>query len=157
DLKAGRPGDAARWFKDALAIYERLAADDPRYSYYQHRTAAACRHLGTVPAPHVTGDEALGYLRRSERLLPDLPNRDPASAYDLACPRALIAGRLGGMGGVAAERDRYERMAVETLRQAVDAGYRDVGNLRIDTDLDVLRPRADFRRLLAGVEADARA
>jgi serine/threonine-protein kinase len=155
-LKAGRPGDAARRFKEALAVYERLGADDSRNSYYRHRTAAACRHLGTIAAPHVPREEALGYLRRSEALLDGLPNRDTTSTYDLACTQALIAGRLGGGGGEAAERERYERRAMETLRRAFEAGYRDMENIRTDTDLDPIRRRDDFRQLLAGMEARAR-
>jgi hypothetical protein len=42
---------------------------------------------------------------------------------------------------------------METLRRAFDAGYRDIENIR--TDLDALRLREDFRRLLAGLEAEA--
>jgi hypothetical protein len=78
-LKAGRPSDAVRSFKEAMAIYERLAENDPQSSYYRHRTANACRHLRTIPEPHVPRAEALAYLRRSETLLNDLPNRDTVS------------------------------------------------------------------------------
>lgn len=42
-----------------------------------------------------------------------------------------------------------------TLRWAFDAGYRDIENIRTDSDLDALRLREDFRRLLAGLEAEA--
>jgi tetratricopeptide (TPR) repeat protein len=156
-FKAGQPGDAARRFAEALAIYERLGADDPRNSYYRHRIAAACRHLGSIPAPHIPQAEGLGYLRRAEALLEELPNRDTVSTYDLACTQALIAGRLGAKGAEAAERARYKQRAMGTLRRAFDAGYRDLENIRADTDLEALRPRDDFRQLLAGLEAEARA
>jgi hypothetical protein len=50
----------------------------------------------------------------------------------------------------------YASRAVELLRQAVDKGYRrpaDVAHMRTDTDLDVLRQREDFRKLLTELEA----
>jgi hypothetical protein len=39
------------------------------------------------------------------------------------------------------------------LRQAVGAGYRNVAHMKIDTDLDALRPRPDFQQLLKELEA----
>jgi serine/threonine-protein kinase len=150
DLKEGRPGAAARWFKEALAVYERLRADDPQYAYYQHRVAAACRHLGTIPVPHLPEAEAQDYLRRSESLLKDLHNPDTTSVYDLACAQALIAGRLGR----GPERDQYEQRAMETFRRSVTAGYKDLANIRADTDLDALRSRDDFKQVLAGLDAE---
>jgi hypothetical protein len=43
--------------------------------------------------------------------------------------------------------------AMTTLRRAVAAGYRNIANMRTDTDLDALRSREDFRKLLADLEA----
>ena len=37
---------------------------------------------------------------------------------------------------------------METLRRAVAAGYRDNHWMRIDTDLDPIRPRLDFQLIL---------
>jgi hypothetical protein len=54
--------------------------------------------------------------------------------------------------------DRREALAVravEALRQAFDAGYANVENVRVDPDLDPLRDRPDFRGLLEGVQARA--
>jgi hypothetical protein len=37
---------------------------------------------------------------------------------------------------------------MKALQQAVDAGYRDLSNLRTDTDLEPIRSRSDFQLLL---------
>ena len=37
---------------------------------------------------------------------------------------------------------------MDALRQAVAAGYRDFGSMRVNTDLDPLRDRDDFRLLM---------
>jgi serine/threonine-protein kinase len=47
----------------------------------------------------------------------------------------------------------YADRSVAALRQAVAKGYRDVAHLRKDPDLDPVRDRDDFKKLLADVEA----
>jgi serine/threonine-protein kinase len=142
--RSGQFGEAVPPLRQALALYERLAADDPGTTYYQSRVSAVCRHLGLIPAPHVPQAGALDYLRRSESLLERIRDRDTVYFYDLACTRAVIAGRLGR----GQERERYERRAMETLRRAIAAGYMHLPNIRTDTDLNVLRPRDDFKLLM---------
>jgi hypothetical protein len=64
-----------------------------------------------------------------------------------------MAGRLGHGETEAAERDRYERKALESLGRAIAAGYNDVTNIRTDTDLDTIRGHDDFEKLLAKLAA----
>jgi hypothetical protein len=42
------------------------------------------------------------------------------------------------------------------LREAVSEGYKDVPNMKNDTDLDPLRQREDFQKLIAELEGKAR-
>jgi hypothetical protein len=42
--------------------------------------------------------------------------------------------------------------AMATLQKAVAAGYRNVAHMRTDTDLDALRQREDFQKLMREVE-----
>ncbi len=46
----------------------------------------------------------------------------------------------------------YADRALATLRQAVQNGYKDLANLKKDKDLDSLRSREDFKKLLAELE-----
>jgi hypothetical protein len=41
---------------------------------------------------------------------------------------------------------------MELLQKAVQAGYKDVAHMKMDTDLDALREREDFKKLLAELE-----
>jgi hypothetical protein len=44
-----------------------------------------------------------------------------------------------------------------TLRQAVANGYQDAAHMKGDNDLDALRPRGDFKKLRAELEAKGKA
>jgi hypothetical protein len=77
------------------------------------------------------------------------------------------AGLLAGCARLAAEDDRlpegkreqlaagYGGRAVAALRQAIDQGAKEVGQVKMDPSLDPLRHRPDFQELLAKVKAEA--
>jgi serine/threonine-protein kinase len=143
-IRAGRFAEAVPRLREALSLYERLAADDPQTTYYQSMISYLCRDIGRIPAPHVAQAEALDLLHRSETLLQNFRNPAVVEIYNLACTQAVTAGRLPA----GAERERYAARAMETLRRAIAAGYKHLPNIRTDTDLDVLRPREDFKLLM---------
>ena len=87
----------------------------------------------------------------------DLGWDPPGNAYDAA--RALarcipIAAKHDELD--AAQREEaatfYGDAAMKLLRDAVGKGYKDVAHLKKDTDLDPLRQRDDFRKLVAELE-----
>ncbi len=53
----------------------------------------------------------------------------------------------------AAQAQAESDTAMSFLRKAVSAGFRNAAHLGDDTDLDVLRKRADFQKLLGELEA----
>ena len=55
--------------------------------------------------------------------------------------------RIGAFNSVYADR------AMELLSRAVRAGYNNAAHMEKDTDLDSLRQREDFQKLLAGLRA----
>ena len=63
---------------------------------------------------------------------------------------AILAQKAYGMMNLA-EANR----AMAWLRQAIAAGYKKVAMLKQDSDLDALRDRADFRKVIADLEAQA--
>ena len=88
-----------------------------------------------------------------EKLKP--PNAE--SRYNVACLRAILATilRAGDKSDAAikdatAEADR----AMAWLKEAVATGFKDINLMKTDKDLDVLRDREDFKKLLAELEAD---
>jgi hypothetical protein len=81
-----------------------------------------------------------------------------ADAYDAAC-------FLSRCIGVVTKHDKldgnqrqegtqfYSDAAMKILRDAVSKGYRDAAKLKKDTDLEPLRQREDFQKLVAELEA----
>jgi serine/threonine protein kinase len=72
------------------------------------------------------------------------------TVYDLACVCAVAAAAVPEDAPL---HDQYAARAVELLRQAVAQRYKDAARLKKDQDLDALRDREDFRRLVAELEA----
>jgi hypothetical protein len=64
--------------------------------------------------------------------------------YDVACARALCVPLTRGE-----QQQALATEAVQTLREAVAAGWNDAAKTRRDPDLAPLRDRDDFRLLLA--------
>jgi serine/threonine protein kinase len=79
--------------------------------------------------------------------------RHPDELYDVACELALCLPLVGKeptalTAGEQAERRGYALQAMDTLRQAVAHGFNDREHLRKDPDLEPLRARDDFSKLL---------
>src|SRR5262249_43128789 len=66
--------------------------------------------------------------------------------YGFACVYAVASGQVD------AKKEEYADRAMELLRQAVKAGFKDAAHLRKGTVLDPLRGREDFKKLLAELE-----
>ena len=75
------------------------------------------------------------------------PELSANDMYDLACVFSLATGAAGP----SPLADRYASRAVEFLRKAINAGFRDAEHMKRDKDLDSLRSRADFGKLLVGL------
>jgi hypothetical protein len=94
--------------------------------------------------------------RATAEMWEGLRRTDADSLYNAACYRAVTAAVVRAAdkpGAAAKEADAEAERAMAWLRQAVAAGYKDVAHMRKDKDLDALRGRADFRKLLADLEA----
>jgi hypothetical protein len=72
-----------------------------------------------------------------DRRLVQLRPRDPLAHYNLACSLALLKRR---------------EQSLQTLRRAVELGYRDFRYMREDRDLDTIRHDPRFRQLLRDYE-----
>ena len=87
----------------------------------------------------------------------DLGWNGPADAYAAACC-------LSQCIPIVAKHDKlddkqrkeavqfYADAAMKLLRDAVSKGYKDVMHMKKDTDLDPLRQREDFKKLIAELE-----
>ena len=79
---------------------------------------------------------------------------DADSLYNAACFRSVTAGiqaKTPGADAAGLDQDDAER-AMEWLHKAVAAGYKDAAHMAKDSDLDPLREREDFKKLLLKLE-----
>jgi hypothetical protein len=75
--------------------------------------------------------------------LAKLAQNNPSELYDVACARALCVPLARGD-----EQQALAAQAVQTLMQAIAAGWNDAGKTSRDPDLAPLHGRDDFRRLV---------
>jgi tetratricopeptide (TPR) repeat protein len=78
---------------------------------------------------------------------PGSPTWNPDQLYNFACCYALASGK------VADKKQEFADRAMQLLHQAVKAGYKDAALIAKDPDLDPLRGRDDFQKLLADLAA----
>jgi hypothetical protein len=91
--------------------------------------------------------EAVSDFRQMIADLQGQKEPSPWDYYNIACAQSLLSG-LGGEAGSGLTVDEGRAAAEEamkSLRRAAAAGWRDAALLMIDTDLDPIRSRSDFR------------
>jgi serine/threonine protein kinase/tetratricopeptide (TPR) repeat protein len=88
--------------------------------------------------------------RRTSEMWENLERTDAKSLYAAARFRGVTAAVTDGSGATDATRlaDAEADRAMDWLRKALVAGFRDVGHLLADPDLATLRKRADYAALL---------
>jgi serine/threonine-protein kinase len=77
---------------------------------------------------------------------------DAGQLYDVACCYAICAGPATADEKA---RQQYAALALDTLEQAVARGFRDVGNMETDPDLDALRDQSRVKALVDRLRAAA--
>jgi len=146
-VRLDRGADAVLVIDDLLKLASGQASDstliakliDVRLRHFQKvRDAAGCRTTAEMWENQGRGDAD--------------------GLYNAACYRAVTSAvirdsdpSVTGAGQANAEADR----AMEWLKRAVAAGYKDVANMTKDNDIDALRGREDFRALLKELGAAA--
>lgn len=86
----------------------------------------------------------VGELTRTPKVnASNSPKWTASQWYDFACIYSVASGK------VADKKQEYADRAMELLQQAVKAGYKDAEQVKTNTDLDPLREREDFLKLIA--------
>jgi tetratricopeptide (TPR) repeat protein/tRNA A-37 threonylcarbamoyl transferase component Bud32 len=144
--------EAAASYQRAIAIAEPLAWFNPTGANHFHRILPISHsRLGIMLYRAGRPAEAVASFRKAIAISEQIPKLTlyPDDHYVLACNYALLAGVApqAGSGLTAAEGQALADKAMEVLRRAVAAGYRNVDQMGINTDLDPLRQREDFQKL----------
>ena len=157
-----RLGDALRVLgrlDEARGCYDRaITAVGPAAPWIRPTmTGDGCSRTRCGDAGWPSGTAAIRPVRRPirgrVRLEDGLPP-SPWNLFEVACCHAALAGLAGraGSGVPAAEGEAEAAKAMEWLRKAIANGYRNTNELRIESALDPLRDRPDFKKLMGDLE-----
>ena len=142
-------------------VLERLVAQHPRKLVFQVDLSRCHGFIGRLLYRSQRFTEALRSFQLAVDLLESLPQLDPASSYQLAANLALCVSLIGAGPAAAAPDDEaelspadrlrrqiYGTRAVAALNSAVTGGFASLEVCQSDVDLDSLRDRPDFQKLL---------
>jgi serine/threonine-protein kinase len=152
--QTGRPTEALAAFEGSMGILQKLADSNPDVIQFQTDMALDLGQIGGIHLEAGRFSQAVASQSRSAAILERQPTLATRDRYNLACIHANLAGiaTLPGSGMTTAEGRAAADRAMRWLHRAVDAGYRNVANMRSDHDLDPLRSRPDFRLLMMDLE-----
>jgi tetratricopeptide (TPR) repeat protein len=148
----GKAAEALEAYRQALAIRQKLADANPTVTRFQSDLAFSHYAMGILFLK--TGKPAEPSFRQAVAIMERLPTLTPPEYFNLACYSARLAGTAAeaGSGMTAVQRRDAADKAMAALRRAFAAGHQYVAGMRTDTDLDVLRSREDFQKLLAELD-----
>ena len=156
--KLGRHEQAVGVLHEAIARERTCLERDPRTAQYRQWLSNHYMNLGKSLRALGRKEEALAVSRTRFELLEQAPSeqRDVGIHYHVTCEMAQIVPMIGRgkpeaelTAAERAERRSHADRAIEEFRLALADGFADIPLLVRDEDLDPIRDRDDFRRLLA--------
>jgi tetratricopeptide (TPR) repeat protein len=154
----------------ARAVLERLVAAHPKETGFQLDLARSHDFIGRLLRRQGKFAEAFRSFRRAVGVLEGVPGLDPAGSYQLAISLASCVALVGAGPDAAPpddesqltpadrrRRELYGKRAVEVLGRAIAGGFGNLPLYETDRDLDPLRGRADFQKLLKELAAKNKA
>jgi tetratricopeptide (TPR) repeat protein/serine/threonine protein kinase len=155
-------------FSEAVVAYEKLAAESPGRPDYPSDLGLALQNLALLAGRRNQPAEGCKLLEKAiihQRAALEIQPQNAIYRvrlrnhyYDAACFQARCMPLVQTDANLSEDK-RTELVrahgdrAVEFLRQAILNGYQNAGHIKKDKDLDPLRSRADFQKLLAQLEA----
>jgi serine/threonine protein kinase len=138
-----RQPEADEEYGKALIIRKKLVSDFPATRQYQ--TVLSATYYARASARLNAGQviEAIAEVAECTKS----SNWNAENWYDFACVYAIASGKN------VQKKQEYSDRAMELLNKAVKEGYADAAHMKEDSDLDSLRQRDDFKRLLADLAA----
>ena len=150
---AGRYERALKLYEETLALQKaKLRPNDPAMLGTRVGIASMKVKVGRAV-------EAAADCRQATEAFEKLNGSDANSLYSAACFRAVLAAALrGGAPSAESAKQAHEEAdrAMTWLKKAVAAGFHGAALLTSDHDLDALRDRDDFKKLVRDLQQDAR-
>jgi tetratricopeptide (TPR) repeat protein len=152
-LEQGNWAAAKRLLREGRPHHLAALKANPRHPSYRQFYR---NHLSVLTVVHSGLLEKEDAVRTAETCR-DLGWNPPADAYDAASSLSLCIPTVTKHAKLDDKQRKeaaqfYGDAAMKLLRDAVSKGFKDVTHMKKDTDLDSLRQREDFQRLVAEVE-----
>jgi serine/threonine-protein kinase len=154
----GRLDEAAALQAKARSIQETLVRDHPEVNGYRWTLANVLRELGWIHRQSGEPEEARRIFERTRSLDEALPPSYADKFCELARDRALLIPLIGWKKSESelnsaerTERDELADAALEALQRAVQGGFRNRDHLEREPDLEAIRTREDFRKLVSSL------
>jgi serine/threonine-protein kinase len=150
----GQATQALPHLAEAVTLWGELADAPTALPSYRSSHAAAVRSQGVAFQKAGRPAEAAAAFQKALTLLKKKARPMPDDLYATACAHSLLSGVAPekGSGLTTADADAEATEAMAALRRAIRAGYHDLAHLRKDPELDSLRRRKDFQKLLKELE-----
>jgi tetratricopeptide (TPR) repeat protein len=153
---------ALKFAELARAVLERLLVKHPVASAYMMDLSRCHDFIGRLLKHNGKDTDALRSFQRAVDTLESLPKLDPAGYYQLAISLASCISMIGSSSDLLLpdndaklspadrlRRELYGKRAVAALGLAVSGGFASLQVCQHDADLDALRERSDFQKLLS--------
>jgi WD40 repeat protein len=151
----GRPAEAIRDLQEASGLLRTMRKDNPNDGQLSSDLGISLGFLGGALRDSHRSIEALAAFREARSVLESMPNPAAMDLYNLACGYAQLSVLLrhAATPPTASQRESLVDQAVDALRRAIAAGMKDFAQMDRDADLDPLRGRSDFRKLIQEAKA----
>jgi serine/threonine-protein kinase len=149
--------EAEDWLQKALILRERLASDHSTIREF-HADLSNIRII--LAGSYIRGNRQ----DKAEAVLKEISkdSLNMLGLYNLGCVYALLAPAIGknlvNANAVECQKraDECAARAMDALRQAMAKGYGNLQLIQTDHDLDSLRSRDDFKKLVTELEQKAK-
>jgi tetratricopeptide (TPR) repeat protein len=139
-----RYAEALPLTEQTLALQKaKLGPDHPDTLASMNNLAANYSALGRYAEALKLHEQTLALWQA--KLGPHHPNT-LLTMYNIACIHAVLVPK-------STDRAKQADLAMDWLKRTVAAGFKETDQIKKDTDLDALRGREDFKKLLADLEA----
>jgi serine/threonine-protein kinase len=151
----GKPTEALPHLEEAVMLWRDLADTPSALPWYRSSHAAAVCSEGVAFQKAGRPGEAVAAFQKALTLLQKKAKPTPDDLYAIACVHSLLSGVAPekDSGLTTADVDAEATEAMAALRRAIRAGYHDLAQIQKDPELDPLRRRKDFQKLLKELEA----
>jgi tetratricopeptide (TPR) repeat protein len=151
DLVAlNRQNEAEDEYRHALENLHAAYDKAPEVTRNRRLLSEHLQHFATLLRSMSRRSEAASLILERRKLWPGNPGELYKAALELAaCIPPTGPGQVEPSPTALAEHRKHSDWAMDAIREALDAGFNDVGRLQSDNELDPLRSRTDLKAIIS--------